>query len=35
MQIDSFIMGKVYWNMTSNRAKSELVDATAVGKNHE
>ena len=35
MQIDNFIMGKVYWNMTSNRAKSELVDATAVGKNHE
>ena len=35
MQIDNFIMGKVYWNMTSNRAKSELVDATAVGKNHK
>ena len=30
MQIDNFIMGKVYWNNTINRAKSELVDASAV-----
>lgn len=33
MQIDNFIMGSVYWNETMTRTKSELVDATAVGRN--
>lgn len=32
-QIDNFIMGSVYWNDSMTRTKSELVDATAVGRN--
>lgn len=32
MQTDNFIMGSVYWNDTMKRKKSELVDATAVGR---
>lgn len=35
MQIDNFIMGSVYWNDTMKRTKSELVDATAVGRNDD